>query len=362
MPDELLDLDAAIAKATTDVESGAVVDDSQAGVQEPQQPASPEPAPQEPAKEPAEAPKDPQVSPEAKPGEAKEAAPKSDLTFEAPASWRKEAKEQWNALPLPVKAEIAKRERENLSALKDVEQKLASREKDSGELGKVLAPFEQDWGARGIRTSEAIAQTLSRAKYAYANPEKFIREFAAETGVNLNFSQTGPDDGTYQDPQLAALQAKIAGFEQQFTQQQQTAQQAQLQAKQQAVQAFENAKDEAGNLKFPHHEKVRDLMAGVLPRIAATEPNLNYGEQLAKAYEMACRAHPEVWQQMREDLLVQSQSSQVQQQAQAAQKAKGFAVSPASSPVGGNGGDVSMRGKSLDDVINHVMSQGQGRV
>ena len=236
--DENLSLEDAIAKATSEVE----VADGGVQEQQEQQPAAQEPAQQEqqPAaqdgKERDESGKfkgkdaQQQVSPEAKPGEAKEV--QKDLTFEAPASWRKEAKEQWSALPLPIKAEIAKREREAQSALNEANQKLASREKESGDIGKVLAPFEQDWGARGIRTSEAIAQTLARAKYAYANPEKFIREFAAETGVNLNLSQTGQED-TFQDPEMAALKQELSGLKQQFTQQHQTVQQAQQQAKNQ---------------------------------------------------------------------------------------------------------------------------------
>lgn len=297
-----------------------------------------------------------EVSPEAKQVEAKGA---KDPTFEAPASWRKEVKEQWDKIPLPVKAEIAKRERESLQALNEANNKLASREKDEGELGAVLAPFKTDWGARGIPTSQAVAQTLARAKYAYANPAKFIQEFAAENGLSLDNLTEGTD--TVLDPELAAIKQELNALKQGYQTQQQIQEHSQKAQNAGVVNSFADAKDEQGNPKHPHFNAVQELMVKLMPMINQTEPTLGHGDKLAKAYEMACRAHPQIWQQLSEDNFVKQQTTLAQKQIEDSRLAKSRAITPASSPAGSEG-DVSMRSQSLRDTIRLAMEGDSGRV
>lgn len=300
------------------------------------------------------------ISPEAKQDEAKGVKPdtqKADPTFEAPASWRKEVKEQWDKVPLPVRAEIQRRERESLAALNEANNKLVSREKEEGELGAVLAPFKTEWSARGIPTPQAIAQTLARAKYAYSNPTKFIQEFAAENGLSLDNLTQGQD---IQDPQLSKVEQELNAIKQTIQSQTQQQEQSQRQQYANAVNAFADAKDEAGQAKNPHFTQVQDLMVKLMPMINQTEPLLGHGEKLAKAYEMACRAHPQVWQQMSEDNFVKTQTAKAQSEIEASKAAKSRAVSPASTSAG-TGGDVSMRNLSLRDQIKLAM-EGDGRV
>lgn len=340
------------------VEDAAPVDEAKQGGGEPGEKTPVQPVEAQKSATPASAVKDPekQVSPEAKQDEAKGA---KDPTFDAPASWRPEVKAQWDKVPLPVKAEIAKRERESLQALNEANKKLASREKDEGELGSVLAPYKTDWSARGIATPQAIAQTLARAKYAYANPAKFIQEFAAENGLSLDSLTEGTD--TVQDPELAAIKQELNAIKQGYQTQSQQQEQSQRAQNAAVVNSFADAKDEAGNLKNPHFNAVQDLMKGLMPMLNQTEPALSPADKLAKAYDMACRAHPQVWQQMSEDNFVRQQSTIAQKQIEDSKAARNRAITPASSPAG-SGGDVSMRSLSLRDTIKLAMDGDSGRV
>lgn len=314
------------------------------------------------------------VTPEAKPEatatpapEAKVSDAKQDETkvadgtpLGAPASWRADEKAQWDSIPLPARAAIARRERESVAALTEANQKLAAREKEGGEIERVLAPYTQQWASRGIRTAEATAQVLARASYAYQNPQKFIQEFAQENGIDLT---TMLDEApAYVDPALSEVTSKLAKLEQMMTQQEQSKVQSVQAENARVVNEFSAQTNEHGEPMRPHFEKVQGLMVPLIQQIKAQNPTDTPQAVLGKAYDMACRAHPDVWETVRDEMLMKTQQGQATKQISASQQARSRSISPAGSALDVGAANDNMRGKSLDDTINLVMSQMGDRI
>lgn len=290
-----------------------------------------------------------------------EAKGKNTPTFDAPASWRNDEKAMWKDVPLPVRAAIARRERENVVALNEANQKLATIQKEGGEVDRVLAPYTKTWSERGIRTAEAVAQTMARASYAYQNPRKFIEEFAQENGIDLTALNEG-DTHTYQDPELKQALDRVNALEHKINQSTQSQAEASRAENARLVNSFADEVDANGERLRPNFDKVQGLMLPLVQQIKAQTPHEAPQVVLQKAYEMACRAHPDVWQEMRENMFVQSETQKVQKQAEAAKAARSKAISPSSSPLDGGVLREDMSKKSLDDAVEAAFAQFGGRI
>jgi hypothetical protein len=123
------------------------------------------------------------------------------------------------------------------------------------------------------------------------------------------------------------------------------------------VNDFASQMNEQGQPLRPHFDKVQGLMVPLIQQIKAQNPSELPQNVLAKAYDMACRAHPETWEMVRGDMLAQTQQSQATKQIAASQDAQRRSVSPAGSALADGVAPENVRGKSLDDVVNMVMSQ-----
>jgi len=84
----------------------------------------------------------------------------------------------------------------------------------------------------------------------------------------------------------------------------------------QQVQEFLSAKDDKGNPKYPHIERVRQDMDGIL--------RAELAQDLPTAYEKAIRMHDDIWQA--EQAAKQAAAQKAQQEAQARQVAKAKAT------------------------------------
>lgn len=96
-----------------------------------------------------------------------------------------------------------------------------------------------------------------------------------------------------------------------------------------AIQNFQVAKDEKGNPKYPHFERVRQDMDGLL--------RAGLAKDLESAYDKAIRMHDDIWQA--EQAAKQAAAQKAQQEAQAKQvaKAKAAAISPKTATPGAEG-------------------------
>jgi hypothetical protein len=69
-----------------------------------------------------------------------------------------------------------------------------------------------------------------------------------------------------------------------------------------------------------------------------------------------------VWQEMSENMFVQSETQKVQRQAEAAKAARSKAISPSSNALDGSVLMEDMSKKSVDDIVDIVMSTSAGRI
>jgi hypothetical protein len=195
---------------------------------------------------------------------------------------------------------------------------------------------------------KAMEQLFALSDFASRDPTNFVKQFAAQRGVNLA-QLTQALQGQAQ-PGQGQPQSQLTP-EQQFRQiARQEAEQAQ-----QRLEVNRAYDDFAREATFEHREnpKIREVMAVLL----ATSQAQDYRQ----AYEMAVRAHPDLglkWAQAQAAATVKAE----QEQAAEAARAKAQA---ATSVVGAPGtarpdAGAATRNKSLRDTIIHNMDRAGG--
>lgn len=194
-------------------------------------------------------------------------------------------------------------------------------------------PYLQQIGA----SPEQAFQALIGAEYALrtGTPEQkqqALRQLAADYEITLD-QAAQPAVDEYQDPQVVALNQKLAQLEawknsreqaeQQYQRQQQERQQQTLQS---TIASFATEKTDAGTPAHPHYEVVRETMAALIGSGQAPD--------LKTAYDMAVWARPD----LRQQLLSAQQDAAVKKAAEEAkaraQKANTAAASVTGRPVG----------------------------
>jgi len=118
---------------------------------------------------------------------------------------------------------------------------------------------------------------------------------------------------------------KLAGIKQHFQTQQQTAVQAQEQQLRGELQQFMDAKDDKGRPKHPYFNEVRTLMGSFYGS------GQNIG--LDQAYDMACRAHPEVYAKIDAARRADAERERAKQQREKAAAAKQAGSSVVGTPA-----------------------------
>jgi hypothetical protein len=186
-------------------------------------------------------------------------------------------------------------------------------------------------------TPEQAFQTLLTAEYTLRNgtPEQkqaTFRQMAKDYGITLD-QAAQPAVDEYVDPQVAALNQKLAQLEAWKTSREQAEQNYQRQQMEQrqtelrtTIESFAAAKTEAGAPAHPHYEAVRETMAALIGSGQAPD--------LKTAYDMAVYANPAIRQQ----LLTAQQEAAAKKSAEEAkakaQKASSAAASVSGKPVG----------------------------
>jgi hypothetical protein len=132
--------------------------------------------------------------------------------------------------------------------------------------------------------ANAINALFSYSDMADNDPVQFINMLAQSKGIDLA-TLTNPQSDEYADPEISALKQKVQQMEWQSQQATQLQQQQQQQELISQVDAFETAKNEAGELAHPHFAAVRNHMSALLTAGTA--------QDLKQAYEQAVWANPE---------------------------------------------------------------------
>lgn len=149
----------------------------------------------------------------------------------------------------------------------------------------VLDEYKPLYAARGIPAEHAVKSLFEAQQILETRPVEAIQVLARQYGVDLTqFAPRAPVAPTQapapNDPATAALYQKVQQLEAVLTQQQQQAIDAENARVNGTISAF------AADPKHVHFPTVRTAMGALMQAGVAND--------LASAYEMACRAHPEV--------------------------------------------------------------------
>lgn len=259
----------------------------------------------------------------------------------APASWKKEAKGEWAALPLQARQEIHRREMEVQRVLNET----APIRKEVEEFRNTVAPYMARIQSLGVTPNQAVAHLLN-TEYAMATGNmqqkaKAIDKLLQDYDIDLNVldqvisSRLGgqPQSGGVQQPQVPDVQALV---QQQLQQALAPLYQQQQREHQRVVhQAVQTVEQMALDPKYPYFEDVRSMMADII------DLNRERGVEipLDQAYKMAVNMNPEL-----------SSMTQATQLHSRAQRAAAAGVSVSGNPVGGGQQAHVTSGNLRDDI------------
>lgn len=279
-----------------------------------------------------------EVKQEAKPDDTPgiQPGPKSSPKTEgrAPASWHPETREHWAALPESVRTEVARREREVQTTLKET----AEARKYAEQIERTIAPYQMFIKAENSNPLQAIDNLMSTAARLRTGSSQDIAQLVSglvkQFGVGrfgqsfieqLDSALVGeiPRVDAQQQQLQQAMRQELAPI-QQFMSQHQNAQfAAQQNVTRQAEGEVLNFMEQA---EFA--EDVREDMADLMEMAQRRGRDLS----LENAYGQACSNNDKV----RAVLLSRHKAQSAQKQTGAAQRARSAAVSVSGAPAMGS--------------------------
>ena len=259
----------------------------------------------------------------------------------APASWKKEAKGEWAALPLQARQEIHRREMEVQRVLNET----APIRQEVQQFRETVTPYMARIQSLGVTPHQAVGELL-KADYALATgtpaqKAQFIDKLLQDYGVDINELDSAIarrlGGGQQQSQQPAFDPSQITQLvQQQLSQALAPIYQQRQQEQQQIIQNAEMTVEQmALDPKYPHFETVRQDMADLM------EINARRGIYISvqEAYNKATGMNPE--------LSAMQQATQLNQRAQ---RAAAAAASVSGSPVGGGNQVHSSEGNLRADL------------
>lgn len=183
-------------------------------------------------------------------------------------------------------------------------QGMARMREEQEAVAAIMAPVEAELSQAGLDRVAGIRMLVGTHQALQQNPAAGIAHLITQYGganagalvsqLNAHFGVASPKPGTevdeYVDPNLAALNARFDKFEAVQNQNQLNSQQAQQTDINNQVQLFQEAKDDSGNLKYPHFKVLEPLMAKAITG--------GMTQNIEEAYEIASRANPEIFELM----------------------------------------------------------------
>jgi hypothetical protein len=192
-------------------------------------------------------------------------------------------RETFTSLPPEQQRWISDRAKEQESAFTQKTMELADQRKGYDKLDQVLAPRRQQLALDGMDDSTAVGQLFALSDYANNDPIGFVKYMmnARQIPMSALTESAGPQQPI--DPQLAAMQQKMQGFENFLTQQQ-------MQTQQQAETAINgDVQKFAQDNEF--YAELENEMIPVVAALRQNDPNLSNHDALSKAYKMAIAAN-----------------------------------------------------------------------
>ncbi|CAB4183877.1 hypothetical protein UFOVP1375_21 [uncultured Caudovirales phage] len=303
------------------------------------EPTEKEPQPERPQLRAKEAKPTEDKSPEDKPTEAKsdgiQAGPKSSPKADsrAPASWHPETREHWAALPESVRTEVARREREVQTTLKET----AEARKYAEQIERTIAPYQMFIKAENSNPLQAIDNLMSTAARLRTGSSQDIAQLVSGLVKQFGVGRFGQSFIEQLDSALVGEIPRVDAQQQQLQQ----AMQQQLAPIQQFMSQHQNAQAQAqqnvtrqaeGEVldfieKAEFAEDVREDMADLMEMAQRRGRDLSLGD----AYRQACAGNEHV----RSVLVARQKTQGAQKLTGAAQRARSAAVSVSGAPAMG---------------------------
>tara|TARA_R110000751_G_scaffold96964_2_gene188869 strand:- start:96 stop:1178 length:1083 start_codon:yes stop_codon:yes gene_type:complete len=208
--------------------------------------------------------------------------PGADQATVAPQSMSAKDREAFAALPPESQKWISDRAKEQEAAFTQKTMDLADKSKGFDKLEQILAPRRQQLAIDGMDDSTAVGQLFALSDYANNDPIGFVKYMLNARQIPVS-ALSDPGGQSPADPQLAAMQQKMQGFESFLTQQQ-------TQARHQAESVINTDVESFAKA----HEFYAELEGEMIPVVAALrqhDPNLSNTDALTKAYKMAIAAN-----------------------------------------------------------------------
>lgn len=267
-------------------------------------------------------------------------------TKKPPQGWKQEYKQHFDTLPPELQDEILRRESDYSKGI----QKYAE---DAKYAQSMRSTFEQwmPYLTHVGATPEAAFNALIQTEYVFrtgspAQKQQMIMKLAQDYGIELGGQQDQGQQTVHPDVNYATTEVqRLNQIVQQMQYEKQKAvemqQQAEMSALQQQINEFSSKPEHS------HFDEVREDMQALLAAGRA--------ESLEDAYDKAVWARPDI----RASLLKQAEAKRIQQQAEAANKAKAKAVSVTGSP---SGASVPVAGASIRDDLRAALNASGGRL
>ena len=250
----------------------------------------------------------------------------------APQSWKGESKKLWETLPLDVRQEVARRERDITKVMNET----AQTRQQVSQMQEVFAPhMDRINTVYGGNAMIAVNNLLTLERQLFNGTPQDKAQLVANMVKQFNIDvraldaaivgQAPPEDVAQQSNIERILEQRLAPLQQFVQSQQQREQQVRYQQEQQVTQTIEQM---AVDPQYPYFDEVRDLMADIV------EVNARRGIaiSLSDAYTKAVRMNDDTYQASTARDSSQAATQAALQAHQQAQRAKGAAVSVSGTP------------------------------
>jgi hypothetical protein len=192
----------------------------------------------------------------------------------------------------------------------------------------------------------AVGQLFALSDFATSDPVGFTRHLFSQSGIPLS-ALTANAQEQRGDPQILAMQQRLQGFENYFTQQQATELHSQSAAVSGVIEKFADSN--------PFYAELEGDMIPIVESLRATKPGLTSDQYLQRAYKMALAGNDDVSAKAEVDLRAKAESDRVskaKKEATAARKAGGTNVRTSGSSVGR-----AAKAKNVDDFIGALVDE-----
>jgi len=265
-------------------------------------------------------------------------------TITAPQSMSVKDREAFYTLPPESQQWISDRVKSQEADYTRKTMEVAEQRKMYDKLEQAIAPRRQQFAMSGMDDSTAIGQLLALSDYAESDPVGFSRYLLNQRGIPIS-ALTEPGVENHVDPQMLAMQNRLQGFENHFSQQQAQQEQQEGAVVSGVIDGF--ASDN------PFYSELESEMIPIVSALRESKPGLTSEQYLATAYKMAVAANDEVAAKINVDVKAKSEAeriSKAKKQSTAAKRAGGTRVSSTGVLPAG-----AAKAKSVDDFIGSLV-------